>query len=171
MEYSKAYDIGIKYFRLLKPYCDKIKIAGSLRRGRSEVGDIDIVCVPKESLSGEDLFSEEVSRLPEFTNLINSFPRVKGNGFGKYTRLILPEGLDMDLSMCNQHNFGVILMIRTGPSLFSERMVTDIKKNGFKVEGGFLRQINDGRIIPCPEEADFFRITGQEFIEPNLRLL
>jgi DNA polymerase/3'-5' exonuclease PolX len=34
-------------------YCDKLNIAGSLRRGREMVGDIELVAIPKPAL---DLF-------------------------------------------------------------------------------------------------------------------
>ena len=31
----------------LKPFCDKVEVAGSIRRQRPEVGDIEIICIQK----------------------------------------------------------------------------------------------------------------------------
>ena len=31
----------------LRPHCERIEIAGSLRRGKPDVGDIELVCIPK----------------------------------------------------------------------------------------------------------------------------
>jgi DNA polymerase/3'-5' exonuclease PolX len=165
MKYEDALNIANKYVEILKPYCDKIMIAGSIRRKKSFVDDIEICCIPKSKMVPVGLF-EELQRDPGFVDLINSMLRAKGNGGGKYTRLILKEGISLDLFMTSQEQFGVIFMIRTGSAEYSKRMVTEIKPK-FWVEGGYLWGYS-GK-IPCPEEEDFFRITGAEFIPPALR--
>ncbi|MES1181962.1 MAG: hypothetical protein ABUL44_04115, partial [Flavobacterium sp.] len=47
MEYSKAKSIADKAILLLKEHCIRIEIAGSIRRKKSEVKDIEIVAIPK----------------------------------------------------------------------------------------------------------------------------
>lgn len=47
MEWSKAIGYARDVKLLLQPCCDRIEIAGSLRRLRSEVHDIEIVTKPK----------------------------------------------------------------------------------------------------------------------------
>ena len=171
MELDKATKIAVKYWELFKPFCSRVKIAGSIRRDKSEVGDIELVCVPLETETEDGLFERKLVRNPEFVILVNSFNRVKGNGEGKYAQLILPEGINLDLFIANKDNFGLIYMIRTGSAAFSERMVTMIKKNGFYCKDGYLWSLNNNKMIPVPEEKDFFRITGIEYVEPFLRVL
>ena len=36
------------FISLISPYCERIEIAGSLRRGKPEVHDIEIVAEPKD---------------------------------------------------------------------------------------------------------------------------
>ena len=48
----------------LSPYCKVIDIAGSVRREKPEVKDIEIICVPKVIIS--DLFSNNYKRDPKF---------------------------------------------------------------------------------------------------------
>lgn len=43
----------------LKPWCERLLVAGSLRRRRAEVGDVEIVYIPRKAtveLPAEDLF-------------------------------------------------------------------------------------------------------------------
>lgn len=165
MEYNLAYKIAEKYCELLKPFCERVEIAGSIRRKKPYVNDIEICCIPKEKLVTEGLFSE-MKRDPGFINFINGIPKVKGSPERKYVRLILPEGIDMDLFITSKPQWGVIFMIRTGSAEYSRRMVTEIKPNHF-VKDGFLWDVS-GK-IDCPEEEDFYRITGMEYFPPELR--
>ncbi|MFH1640834.1 MAG: hypothetical protein ABIA66_02590, partial [Candidatus Omnitrophota bacterium] len=60
--------------RLLRPYCTRIEIAGSIRRTRSEVSDIEIVCIPKTMMVPTlDLLDplKEV-RMPGFVNAVDA---------------------------------------------------------------------------------------------------
>ena len=43
MEYNKALEIAEKTKAQLAPYCERIEIAGSIRRKKPDVGDIEIV--------------------------------------------------------------------------------------------------------------------------------
>ena len=114
MEYKKAREIAVRYWEKFRPLCDRVKVAGSVRREKAECGDIELVCIPLDAEFQDGLFDKKIVRDPEFVKYVNSFPRVKGNGEGKYTQLLLPEGIKLDLFMCNEDNFGLMWMIRTG---------------------------------------------------------
>src|SRR4051812_24909736 len=47
MELRGAILLGLKVVAALEPFCEKIDIAGSVRREKAQVGDIDIVLLPK----------------------------------------------------------------------------------------------------------------------------
>ena len=170
MELNKAKIIALVYWEKFKPYCDKIKIAGSIRRERPDCGDIEIVCVPTNiSIQGKGLFTAPtIKRNLNFINLVNSLPKIKGKAEGKYCKLQLPEGITLDLFMCQEHNFGLIWMLRTGSDKFSKRMVTEIKSKGFYCYDGYLWN-SKHNVIPVKNEKDFFDITGLPFVKPNLR--
>ncbi|QQS35753.1 MAG: hypothetical protein IPM56_16150 [Ignavibacteriales bacterium] len=166
---SKAEQIAIKYWKLFKPLCvdGKIKVAGSIRRRKPFVKDMEIVCVPLKTLQSKDLFEAELARKPEFVSLVNSFERVKGNGNGKYAQLVLPEGIKLDLFMADENNYGLILLLRTGPGEYNIKIVEAIKPEHY-VQGGYLHSAS-GRIIPCMNEVDFYTITKQKYLEPERR--
>jgi len=155
MKLQEAQEIAEKYLNIFKPYCQKIRIAGSIRREKPEVKDIEIVCIPQD-LTG---FSVEVNKLQ----------KVKGEPTGKYTQRILPEGIKLDLFMAKKENWGLIFAIRTGSADFSHKILAcGWVKTGFKSKNGILTK--NGQEIECREEEGLFKLIGVQFVEPKLRI-
>lgn len=169
----------------LSPACERIEIAGSIRRGKSNPKDIEIVCIPRISgfqeydMFGMQVESPEHSELVKAVNVITSKgdwefdPEVKRNGI-KYKRLRhIDTRICCDLFITSPECWGVIFSIRTGPGDYSRELVTRARRMGMVVEGGNLyRTHRDNRreLIPTPEEEDFFKALGLEWIEPGNRL-
>ena len=154
MKIDEAKKIAKKYLNLLKPYCWRIEIAGSIRREKSEVKDIEIVAIPLD--------------LVGFSTEVNELEKVKGNPTGKYTQRILPEGIKLDLFMANIRNWGLIFAIRTGSARYShEILACGWVKRGYKSINGMLTK--NGREIEVREEKDLFNLIGVAYIQPNQR--
>lgn len=164
----------------LSPACDRIKIAGSIRRKRSEVGDVEIVCIPR--IEGGGLFGDG-EPIDLVTKVCDAFlasgrmaHRLDKNGRrsygGKFKRLLF-EGFPLDLfSVHDANQWGVIFAIRTGPAEFSKRFVTQKAHGGHMPEGYCVRDgwlLAHGDQVSCPEESDFFRAIGMEFVAPEKR--
>jgi DNA polymerase/3'-5' exonuclease PolX len=45
MELQQAQKIASQVIQTLKPFCERIEVAGSIRRKRPFVHDIDLVCI------------------------------------------------------------------------------------------------------------------------------
>lgn len=173
MQLAQAEKIARKYVDLLSPYCERIEVAGSVRRKKTEVKDIEIVCIPKRVgviVSAEDMFAsadkEEVH--PEFVNEVNKLQKVKGEPTGKYTQRILPEGTNLDLFIAAKENWGYILAIRIGPDGYSKYIASKWVERGYRGVDGMLTK--NGKPIPVFEEKDLFLILGLEYVEPEYRL-
>lgn len=158
---------------LLMVYCHKCEIAGSIRRERKEVGDIEIVCVPKTTEFPDGVFATKEVRVAGFIDIINRMEKVKGDPKeGKYTQRIHSSGIKVDFFIATKKNFGLIMMIRTGPAAYSHQMMTDIKPN-YRSKDGSLQGYYQGegfKDIPCYTEKDFYDITGQPYILPVARV-
>lgn len=185
MKHSTALEIAERWVHLLEDSCDRIEIAGSVRRLKPEVHDIEIVAMPVR-LMPIDLFGHPGVPINYLESQLHSlelhhdFEFVK-NG-PKYKQLALPEGINLDLFLVTPPaQWGVIFLIRTGPKEFSEWMVTPRAKGG-ALPGGYC--VQDGTIrtahvplpdvdvhlqIAMPNEADFFAFCGLEWIEPKDR--
>lgn len=156
MKWQEAQSIADKYVELLKPYCNRIAIAGSIRRERLVVHDIEIVCI------------RNISKLFGFANEVDRLLRIKGRAFGKYTQRALPEGINLDLFMCTKENWGLIYAIRTGSARYSHKVLANgWVKCGFKSVDGMLRK--EGNAVPVYEEEDLFKLIGIDYIEPTKR--
>ena len=154
MRKDEAKKIADKYIELLKPYCERIEIAGSVRREKPEVKDIEIVAIPQDLIG----FSREVNKLQ----------KIKGEPTGKYTQRKLPEGINLDLFISNRRNWGLIFAIRTGSADFSHKILAcGWVKAGYKSENGILKK--NGQEIEIREEKDLFDLIGIPFVDPRLR--
>lgn len=166
-----AVGIAEKYKAQLKPFCDQIEIAGSIRRKKPDVGDIEIVCIPHQQIDKVDLFSGVSTRpVPGFISTVNMWRKVKGEPTGKYTQRQLVEGINLDLFIATKENWGLIFAIRTGSAEFSHQVLaTGWVKAGYESVNGMLRK--NGETIAVPEEEDLFKLIGKPFIPPEDRNL
>jgi DNA polymerase/3'-5' exonuclease PolX len=154
----------------LRPCCQRIEIAGSIRRRKSEIGDIEIVAIPVPSL---DMFSNP-SYEPHLLDLVNwkEYGEIIKSGH-KYKQIALTEGINLDLFIVTPPaQWGVQFLIRTGSADFSHRFVTTKHHGGLlpgylKVKDGAIWSHN--HIIETPEEIDVFNLAGVPYVEPEMR--
>ena len=160
MRYQYALETAEKIKILLEPHCERIEIAGSIRRKRPVVGDIEIVAIPKPYNVG--LFKSGIALV------VDEWEKVKGELPCKYTQRILPEGIKLDLFFAYKENWGLTFAVRTGSAEYSHRVLaTNWVKNGYKSRGGFLYRGNTK--IMVYEERNLFSMIGVKWIEPEFR--
>jgi len=161
----------------LEPYCARITLAGSVRRRKEVVGDIEFVAIPRYEPAG--LFGDRTANtLWEHLHARDDAYRfVKGDSpDGRYYQLALPArpGLQVDLSLAREDNWGLTLLVRTGSAAFSTAMLARWKRvQGIGREGqgsvdGRL-VTRDGRVIPTPEEETVFQLLGMRTVPPERR--
>lgn len=166
--------------REIAPFCERVEIAGSVRRGRPEVKDIEIVAVPRwDEHPGADLFGDpvEYNRLHEWAVgqsgirwIKTGTPEVidwQPKAAGKYWRGLLVGNTKLDLFLARPENFGAIFLIRTGSAEFSQAVVTHAKRIGKPCVEGFFH--NGGEPVATPEEEDVFRLLSLAWVAPELR--
>lgn len=163
--YAEALKIASAVVEELRPHCEKIEIAGSIRRKKPEVGDIEIVAIPKPYSSAP--YENGIA------TVVNKWQKVKGNleyGKTKYTQRILPSGIKLDLFFATKENWGSIFAIRTGSAEYSHKVLArGWVRHGFKSEGGYLFRY--GKKYEVPEEEALFKLAGVPFVEPERRSL
>jgi DNA polymerase/3'-5' exonuclease PolX len=172
-DYSNALPVALKVVELLTPLCTRIEIAGSIRRKCAEVGDIEIVAIPKRQVN---LFGEETGRSLVTTSIL------EGLGFGVYSggekyKKLNYNGHQVDLFLQTAQTWGMNMMIRTGPMRFSQRMVTDsrtmhygLRPPGLILENALVYLKENRELVPLPEERDVFAYWGMDYIEPEDRV-
>jgi len=176
MELQQATEIATKWIDLLRPACERIEIAGSIRRGKPEVHDIDLVCMPKIS-NEPDLFGQPGTQINHLESMLPRTVIDMGaltviNG-PRQKKIRLQEGIKLELwIVLPPAEFGTIYLLRTGPEAFGHWLVTSRKLGGgmpsyMKHKEGALWR-HDTKLI-TPEEEDVFRALNMEYIEPAKR--
>lgn len=146
----------------LSPHCDRIEIAGSIRRKKPIVKDIELVAIPKPFEVG--LFSSGIALV------VNKWEKVKGDLPCKYTQRILPDGIKLDLFFADPENWGLIFAIRTGSAEYSHKVLAaGWVKAGYQSRDGYLWHGRDK--YNCREEVDLFNRIGLKYVEPEFRNL
>jgi DNA polymerase/3'-5' exonuclease PolX len=176
MKLEDALPIAKLWVRNLEPYCDRIEIAGSIRRQKPDVKDIEIVCIPKESTLTDLFGATQTLRVSGFAALLSEAENndeiivVSGKlHTGKYIKIFLKEyGIKIDLFTATKDNWGHILAIRTGSADYSHRVLAHywVKAGYHSIEGQLTR---NGVPVPVREERDLFDLIGIEYTEPWMR--
>jgi len=160
MKYQEALLIAQDVLAQLRPHCYRCEIAGSIRRKKADVKDIEIVAIPKPFEIG--LLESGIA------TVVNRWEKVKGSLPCKYTQRILPEGIKLDLFFAKENNWGLIYAIRTGSAEYSHRILGGSwVKCGFKSVDGYLTK--DGIQIPVYEEEDLFKLIDVPYVKPEYR--
>lgn len=173
MENSKARVLAEEIIDKLRPHCERIQIAGSVRRGKVDVHDVEIVAAPL-LYHEPNLLGEQVAYNPLETYPWSSIGSVLKGG-PKYKQIKLDAGVNLDLFIVlPPAQWGVILTIRTGPAEFSQWCVTQRKKRGglpsdCSVQGGGVYRNGSLSPLPMSEEIDFLTFLGLGWIEPKDR--
>lgn len=135
---AEAEALAAEVVELLRPACERIEIAGSIRRRVLAPGDIEIVAIPRYGVGmGQvDLFGNVDTpavnlldeRCREFLVDGTFHGRLDKNGRAaigsKYKRLVFKD-FALDLFVClPPTQWGVLFAIRTGPAAFAHAFVT-----------------------------------------------
>lgn len=172
MDYSQAVEIAKAWVENLSPYCQRIEIAGSLRRRKPEVKDIEIVAIPIETKM-VNMFGQVTAGVGAIDGYLTGAGIHFVKSGDKYKQAILREGIKLDLFLVTPPaQWGYIMAIRTGPADYSKWLVTSRRYGG--AMPSYLKG-RDGaiwhgtRIVETPDEESFFGVLGIPMLPPELR--
>jgi DNA polymerase (family X) len=143
----------------------RMQVAGSLRRCRETIGDIDMV------VSVADDAGEAIRR--KIMDVFTSQPAVQiitGKGDTK-SSVVLKSGINMDMRVVNDSQFPYTLHHFTGSKehhipLRRRALSMNMAINDY---GLFRGKEPHLELIPCKDETDIYAALGMAYIEPELR--
>ncbi|GAI60760.1 unnamed protein product, partial [marine sediment metagenome] len=140
--------------KALEPYCDRVEVAGSIRRRRPVVRDIDLVLVARDRQNLD-------SALMKMGNY-------KMSGM-KIARVEL-DSIPLDIYFTTPETFATLLLIRTGSVESNIRLATLAKKKEWRLaaSGGGLFNEKGERIAGDTEES-IYEALGVPYREPEER--
>lgn len=163
MEYLIAKSIADELVEVLKPHCLKVEIAGSVRRRKPEVKDIEICLVP---VNTNKVFNVLGKFLLEHNK---NFKYIKNGSRYKQFR---HRDCQIDMFIAKPDNWGIIFLVRTGSAAFSTKILSAWKKvtGGGYSKDGYLYDRND-KIVYTYEEEEVFKLCKMDFVNPEDRSL
>ncbi len=170
MPYAEALVLAEQIVEKLAPGVERIAIAGSLRRHKLDIGDIELVAIPKQ-MRELDMFGGLIATGSALDVILAEQPwRAIKNG-QCYKQFDI-EPCMLDLFIATPEKWGCVFTIRTGSAEFSHRLVTKKRLGGLcpaYMSFNDGRLWNNGIVQPTPEEADVFRLLGIDWIAPEKR--
>lgn len=161
-----AYKLADRIKETLSPWCKKIEVAGSIRRARPEVGDIDLVILPKPGCEHDIR-----NRIKAQTTVVSD---------GHQTLIVrLSNGVQIDTWFAHHgvtdlldpqpSNWGTLLMCRTGSRQHNIFICQKAAELGLHWDPHRGVRDGSGRILAAEEEKDVFLAVGLAWIPPALR--
>jgi DNA polymerase/3'-5' exonuclease PolX len=161
-EWVEANNVANEIRSKLEHRCQKIMVAGSLRRQCETVHDIDIVLCPLADWFG-GFVSFELRQL-----LGPNWQEIKGGAkliYGTYS------GIPVDLYFATPETWWTLVVIRTGSAASNIRLCQRAKSLGMKLhaDGSGLEQLEDGVMFQPTAEEDLFRELQLDYVKPKDR--
>ena len=151
----------IAYLRAF-PGLDVIEPAGSLRRGRETVGDLDIL------VTGPACAAEKVDAAVEYTAKYPPAVDLLAKGQNKVS-FRLRSGLQVDVRLLPEASYGAALQYFTGSKMHNVTLRQRALKRGFTLSEYSLSRIDDGSVVASRTEQEIYGALGMDWIPPELR--
>lgn len=157
---SRALPAAERVIAALKERCPgivRIEPAGSLRRFEETIGDIDIVCTATDP-------QHVLNALVELPNVAN----VLGHG-EKKSAVVLSEGVQVDLRVVDDSQFGALIQYFTGDKQHNIRLRELAVRQGLSVNEYGIKNSANGETESFADESSIYERLGLQYIPPELR--
>jgi len=146
----------VKELKKLKEV-QQVEIAGSLRRRKETIGDIDILVSSKAPNKVMNSFTS-----------LGYVDRILAKGETK-SSVFLSAGIQADLRVINPAVFGAALQYFTGSKEHNIKLRSIAHNKGYKLSEYGLFNNKTGKLIAGKTEAEIYKKLGRSYIEPELR--
>ena len=157
--YAQALPIVNHIIEKLKqnPAIDKIEVAGSFRRGKETVGDLDILVSSKQPEKVMDTFVS----LPDVKDIL-------AHGTTK-SSIRLSNGLQVDLRVVKDNEWGAALLYFIGSKEHNVELRKLALSKGYTLNEYGLYALKGKKWIAGKTQEEIYRKLGLDHIEPELR--
>ena len=176
---AEAKAIASELEALLAPCCERIIIAGSIRRGKATVGDIELLYIPRTAERQLDMFARHTVSLVDelldslvFSGVLCRRLSVKGTpAWGAKNKLAahVNTGIPVDFFATTERDWHNALVCRTGPTECTMRIATEARSRGWQWHAygaGFSRPAEHRDVT---SERAVFEFVGLPYREPQDR--
>ena len=140
----------------------KVSPAGSLRRGRETVGDLDLLvtgpaCQPEHTSAAV----EYVAAYPEIHDII-----AKGENKVSFH---LSNGMQVDVRLLPSESYGAALQYFTGSKAHNVALRQRALKMGYTLSEWALARLDDGSTVAAATEEEIYKALRMDWMPPEMR--
>ena len=145
------------------PGVEKVTPAGSLRRGRETVGDLDILVTGKACCDDaeRDKLVEHIIKLPGLMEII-------ARGENKVS-FRLRGGMQVDVRLLPPESFGAAMQYFTGSKAHNVALRQRALKMGYTLSEYSLARLDDQKVAAGKTEREIYAKLKLDYIPPELR--
>jgi len=141
---------------------EKVTPAGSLRRGRETVGDLDLLATGPGCEPGQTAAAvEHVAAYPGIHNMI-----AKGENKVSFN---LEQGLQVDVRLLPSASYGAALQYFTGSKAHNVSLRQRALKMGYTLSEWALARLDDESVVAAATEEEIYSALGMEWMPPEMR--
>lgn len=165
------------FIQLFEDFADEVHAAGSFRRGKDTIGDVEVVIRAESAepvlIRADDLINQRVITKA-------TYGTTASHRWGDTYRGCLYQGVVFEIFLATKHNWGNTLWLRTGPGDGNQYVMQQLIKHRWPVrfKDGQLHHVQyhgDGdnyetvAALNVPDEFTFFTLIGMPYIVPSER--
>jgi DNA polymerase (family 10) len=148
---------------LAAPGVEKVTPAGSLRRGRETVGDLDILVTGKACIEAETR-QKVIEHLLRFPGLMDIIAQGENKVSFRHR-----NGMQVDVRLLPPESFGAAMQYFTGSKAHNVALRQRALKMGFTLNEYSLATLEDAKPVARRTEEEIYAKLGLDFIPPELR--
>ena len=152
----------ITAYLLAFPGITTVTPAGSLRRGRDTVGDLDLLA------TGPVCDEDKVAPAVEYMAAYPPINALIAKGANKVS-FRLRSGLQVDVRLLPQASYGAALQYFTGSKMHNVSTRQRALKRGYTLSEYALAKVEDGTFVAGATEEEIYAALGMDWIPPELR--
>jgi DNA polymerase (family X) len=143
---------------------ESVTPAGSLRRGRETIGDIDLLVTMRP---GHDK-QKDIDAVASHTLKYSEIKQELAHGENKVS-FLLNEGLQVDVRLLEKKSFGAALLYFTGSKAHNVALRGRANAMGWTLNEYALTTLKGGKVVAGKTEEEIYAKLKLEYIEPELR--
>jgi DNA polymerase (family 10) len=167
LDTAEVEPLAFKILSAIDPYCTRAEVAGSIRRRKSTINDIDIVVLPKPQ--------SWIQTIKEIRHRFDAVTEKQGDKLATlYVPFASKQGqghVQVDLYRASEGTWGILLLIRTGSAQHNIYLCNLAIRKGYSLaySKGLLNE--KGEVIASKTEQEVFQALRLDYIPPEDREL
>jgi DNA polymerase (family 10) len=154
----------VAYISKLKEIVESVTPAGSLRRGKDTIGDLDLLVTLRPGHDKQKHVDEVAAHILKYPGIDQTL----AHGENKVS-VLLGNGLQVDVRLLDKDSFGAAMLYFTGSKEHNVVLRGRARDMGWTLNEYALTTLKGGKFVAGKTEEELYKKLGLDYVEPELR--